>query len=101
VKGLTFSKSLYPVLSTIADMGQLPRCKGKCKNNPIMTSLSAKIHIGLTDDGKKKWKIMPVGAICFECMYAEVVNPYTSEVANFRETTPMDRAWAVLKKGGN
>lgn len=43
---------------------------------------------------------MPVGAICFECMHTEVINPYTSQIANVREATPMDRAWAILKKGG-
>ena len=79
-------------------MGQLPRCKGKCKHNPLMTSLSAKVHIGLTDNGKKKWKIMPVGTICFGCMYAEAVNPYTGDVTNFRETDSMDRACGVLKR---
>ena len=76
----------------------LPRCKN-CEHQPPMTSLSAKVSIGVIN-GKKKYVSKPVGAVCFECMYAEIINPYTAQVANIREATPFDKAWAILKRGG-
>lgn len=77
----------------------LLRCPN-CKHQPKKTTLNAKIVVGTDEKGRKVRKLMPVGAICFECMHTEVINPYTSQIANVREATPMDRAWAILKKGG-
>jgi hypothetical protein len=78
----------------------LLRCPN-CKHNPKKTTLNAKIVVGQDEKGRKVRKLMPVGAICFECMHTEVINPYTSEIANVREASPMDKAWAILKRGGS
>tara|TARA_R110000737_G_scaffold346309_1_gene375933 strand:- start:921 stop:1157 length:237 start_codon:yes stop_codon:yes gene_type:complete len=64
-------------------MTSLIRCP-KCEHHPLKTSLNAKIVIGTDDRGRKVRKLMPVGAICFECMHTEVINPYTSENTNVR-----------------
>jgi hypothetical protein len=77
-------------------LGKLSRCK-KCKNQPLMSSLSAKINISIKADGKKKWKITPVGAICFTCMYVEAINPYQTDLT-FRQTDLSDKFKGKLRK---
>jgi hypothetical protein len=64
-------------------MTQLIRCT-KCKHHPLKTTLNAKIVVGHDEKSRKVRKLMPVGAICFECMHIEVINPYTSENTNVR-----------------
>ena len=76
-------------------MGRTPllRCDA-CIHNPKMTSLNAKI----VNDVKVR-KLMPVGAICWECMTVKMMNPYKGQVTNIRLEDPKNIYCGILKKG--